>query len=160
MRLDQFFRTVTVWTYCGAYRCGQFIPGTWSRNRKSLSLHRCRPTAWNYQAELFSRSQATTSMHCGDKNTEFLQVWRCPVVDGVRNEQQSLESRPLCCWQPVKIVSNQTRNRMESRDSKNQTCCSVENSLNSIGLRNSDTRQYGVTVVYPSDNEWMDESSM
>ena len=63
MRLDQFFWAVTVRTYCGAYRCGQFIPGTWSSNRKSSSLHRCRPTAWNNQAELFSRSQATTSMH-------------------------------------------------------------------------------------------------
>ena len=113
MRLDQFFWAVTVRTYCGAYRCGQFIPGTWSSNRKSPSLHRCRPTAWNYQAELFSRSQATTSMHCRDENTEFLQIWRCSVADGVRNEQQCLEFRPLCCWQPVKIVSNQTRNWMD-----------------------------------------------
>ena len=60
---------------------------------------------------------------------------------------------------PMKIVSNQTRNRMESWDLTIQTCCSVEDLLNSICLRNSDTRQYGVAVVYPSDNEWMDECS-
>ena len=73
------------------------------------------------------------------------------MADGVCNEQQCLESRPLCRWQSVKIVSDQTRNWMESRDSKNQTCCSVEDSLNLICLRDSDTRQYGVAVVYLSD---------
>ena len=70
MRLDHFFRAVTVWTYCSAYRCGQFIPSTWSRNRKSPSLHRCWPTAWNYQADYCSADRKRQRPCTVDTGTE------------------------------------------------------------------------------------------
>ena len=83
----------------------------------------------------------------------IMQVTRCDAVQTVNIRTLSLYIRnALTYWQPVKNITKRLRNAIKLSLSDDQSCSSIENSLELSQMNVACTCKYSITVDNPAND--------